>query len=59
MLYYKVVKVFDIELKMWRFYGFSWGEFVFCNNMQTVKFITRIAVVFTDINTNKRKNFVD
>lgn len=26
MLYYKVVKVFEVEFKMWPFYGFSWGE---------------------------------
>ena len=26
MLYYKVVKVFEVEFKMWPLYGFSWGE---------------------------------
>lgn len=25
-LYYKVVKVFDTDFKMWPFYAFTWGE---------------------------------
>ena len=42
MLYCKVVKVFDVEFKMWPFYGFSWGELT----MVTASFINTPAIKF-------------
>ena len=35
-LYYKVVKVFDTDFKMWPFYGFTWGEFK--SNLQSFNY---------------------